>query len=76
MSKDHHEEEDYITTNWEKRALHAEREVAKLREINDTKLTVLEHREKIDTRTNILRVSLGLNTGLIAGLLVHFLAGC
>lgn len=38
--------------------------------------TLLEQREKIDTRTSILRLSIGLNTGLIAGLLVHFMAGC
>jgi len=39
-------------------------------------LTLLEQRQKIDTRTNILRASIGLNVGLVAGLLVHFLARC
>ena len=37
---------------------------------------LLEQRQKIDTRTNILRASIGLNVGLVAGLLVHFLARC
>lgn len=38
--------------------------------------TLLEQRQKIDTRTNILRVSIGINCGLVAGLLVHFLGAC
>ena len=40
------------------------------------KSVLVEQRAKIDTRTNILRASIGLNCGLIAGLLVHFLARC
>lgn len=83
MSKDKHEDEEQSEPNfpvlavaWEKRAHSAERELEKLREINENKTIVLEQRAKIDTRTNILRVSIGLNCGLIAGLLVHFLASC
>lgn len=33
-------------------------------------------RAKLDTRTWMLRVSVGVNTGLLAGLVVHFLAAC
>lgn len=73
---DKHPKNENASEDWERRAHEAEKEVVKLREISETKTTVLEQRAKIDTRTNILRVSLGLNTGLIAGLLVHFLAGC
>lgn len=74
MSKDKEEPEEDI--NWEKRATKAEHELEKLREITENKTLVLEQRTKIDTRTNILRMSIGLNCGLIAGLLVHFLAKC
>lgn len=62
--------------DWEKRAHDAEKELSKLKDINENKVIVLEQRAKIDTRTNILRVSIGINCGLIAGLLVHFLASC
>lgn len=37
---------------------------------------LVEQRAKIDVRTNILRVSIGINCGLVAGLIVHFLANC
>ena len=37
---------------------------------------LVEQRAKIDTRTAILRFSIGLNAGLLAGLIVHFLANC
>lgn len=62
--------------NWEERAKKAEKELKGLRKIASEKTTILEQREKIDTRTNILRFSIGLNTGLIAGLLVHFFRNC
>ena len=58
--------------NWEARAKTAEAKYKSLKKKTKDKLVVLEQREKIDTRTNILRVSLGLNTGLISGLLVYF----
>ena len=62
--------------SWESRAKKAEKELKKLQKIAGEKTTILEQREKIDTRTNILRFSIGLNTGLLAGLLVHFLRNC
>jgi hypothetical protein len=78
MMNDETEEPNYPlkATAWEKRAKKAEEELKKLQEINDDKTIIVEQRAKIDVRTNLLRASLGVNTGLIAGLLVHFLAGC
>lgn len=67
---------EHGSEDWEKRAHDAEKELERLRKINENKILVLEQREKIDTRTNILRMSIGINCGLIAGLLVHFLASC
>jgi hypothetical protein len=61
---------------WEVRAKKVEKELKQLRKLTKEKTTILEQREKIDTRTNILRFSIGLNTGLIAGLMVHFFRNC
>lgn len=44
--------------------------------MTDDKSVIVEQRAKIDVRTNLLRVSIGINTGLIAGLIVHYLANC
>lgn len=70
-------------TEWEKRAIKAEQKLRKaekrleeLDTLTHNKTVVLEQRAKIDTRTNILRASIGLNCGLVAGLLVHFLTNC
>jgi hypothetical protein len=75
------ESEEYI--DWKNRALKdearlqkLEAKVKELKKLTHDKTVVLEQRTKIDTRTNILRASIGINTGLIAGLIVHFLTSC
>lgn len=43
---------------------------------DDEEAVLVEQRAKIDVRTTLLRFSIGLNAGLLAGLVVHFLANC